>query len=78
MQQYCTGAKASMSCLEGEDGNRVFVLELLLHFADISNPYKPFSICEKWADLVVEVGVSHHDCCDCTIVVVFVATGARL
>jgi len=54
MQQYCTGAKASMSCLEGKDGNRVFVLELLLHFADISNPYKPFSICEKWADLVVE------------------------
>lgn len=32
---------------------RLFVLELLLHCADISNPYKPFEICAKWADLVV-------------------------
>ncbi len=32
----------------------MFVMELLLHCSDISNPYKPFSICAKWADLVVE------------------------
>ena len=27
-------------------------MELFLHCADISNPYKPFNICSKWADLV--------------------------
>jgi hypothetical protein len=27
-------------------------MEILLHCADISNPYKPFHICAKWADLV--------------------------
>ena len=29
-------------------------MELILHCSDISNPYKPFSICAAWADLVVE------------------------
>ena len=33
---------------------RFFVMELVLHCADISNPYKPFAICAQWADLVVE------------------------
>jgi hypothetical protein len=39
-----------------DDKNRMFVMELLLHCSDISNPFKPFDICAKWADLVVEVG----------------------
>ena len=34
--------------------SRFFVMELVLHCADISNPYKPFNICAQWADLVVE------------------------
>lgn len=34
--------------------NRLFFLEMLVHCADISNPIKPFSICEKWAYLVCE------------------------
>ena len=38
-----------------EEGPKMFMLELLLHFADISNPYKPFSICAGWAELVCEV-----------------------
>ena len=29
-------------------------MELVLHCSDISTPYKPFAICAKWADLVVE------------------------
>jgi len=29
-------------------------MELVLHCSDISNPFKPFNICAKWADLVVE------------------------
>ncbi|RYH32744.1 hypothetical protein EON65_00150 [archaeon] len=29
-------------------------MELVLHCSDISNPFKPFALCAKWADLVVE------------------------
>jgi hypothetical protein len=29
-------------------------MELVLHCSDISNPFKPFTLCAKWADLVVE------------------------
>jgi hypothetical protein len=29
-------------------------MELVLHCSDISNPFKPFSQCAAWADLVVE------------------------
>jgi hypothetical protein len=32
----------------------MFIMELVLHCSDISNPYKPFDVCAKWADLVVE------------------------
>jgi cAMP-specific phosphodiesterase 4 len=32
----------------------MFLLELLLHCADISNPCKPFAICEKWSKLIAE------------------------
>ena len=37
-----------------ESTNRLFFLEMLVHCADISNPIKPFDICEKWAYLVCE------------------------
>jgi len=30
-------------------------MELILHCSDISNPFKPYDLCAKWADLVVEV-----------------------
>lgn len=29
-------------------------MELVLHCSDISNPFKPYDLCAKWADLVVE------------------------
>jgi cAMP-specific phosphodiesterase 4 len=29
-------------------------MELFLHCSDISNPFKPFAICEKWANVVAE------------------------
>jgi hypothetical protein len=50
---FCSGEKDTIECF-AEEKNRMFVMELLLHCSDISNPYKPFSICAKWADLVVE------------------------
>ncbi|GMH46197.1 hypothetical protein BSKO_14165 [Bryopsis sp. KO-2023] len=33
--------------------DRVFLLNMLLHCADISNPVKPLEICKKWADRVL-------------------------
>lgn len=41
-----------MECLR-DNNNRIFVMELLLHCSDISNPFKPFDICYKWAELVM-------------------------
>jgi hypothetical protein len=38
-----------------DDKNRIFIMELVLHCSDISNPFKPYALCAKWADLVVEV-----------------------
>ncbi len=51
MRGYCSGRKDEIECF-AEDKNRVFIMELFLHCADISNPYKPFNICARWADLV--------------------------
>lgn len=50
---YCTGESNELKCME-EFKNRLFVMELFLHCADISNPYKSYDICAKWGDLVVE------------------------
>lgn len=50
---FCTGEKDSIDCLR-EEKNRLFIMELVLHCSDISNPFKPFALCAKWADLVVE------------------------
>jgi hypothetical protein len=53
-RKFCTGqSQQRLECLEDHD-QRMFVIELLIHSADVSNPYKKFSICKKWADLVVE------------------------
>lgn len=53
MKDYCNGLTTDVECFK-EEKNRLFVMELVLHCADISNPYKPFELCEKWALLVVE------------------------
>lgn len=49
---YYTGDAATMECLK-DTNNRFFIMEVLLHSSDISNPFKPFPICAKWADLVM-------------------------
>jgi hypothetical protein len=53
IQSFCRGEIAHIECL-AEDSNRLFLLEIMLHFADISNPGKPRIICEKWSNLVAE------------------------
>ena len=50
---FCAGEKDTIDVL-AEEKERMFMMEICLHCADISNPYKPFNICAKWADLVVE------------------------
>ena len=50
---FCSGEKDAIDCFSDEK-NRLFIMELILHCSDISNPYKPFAICAAWADLVVE------------------------
>jgi cAMP-specific phosphodiesterase 4 len=45
----------SGSCPALQDANnRLFLLEIVLHCADISNPVKSFKICERWARMVLE------------------------
>ena len=39
----------------------MLILELVLHCSDVSNPFKPFSICAEWADLVVAEFSSQGD-----------------
>lgn len=51
---FCAGAKDQIDCMT-DDKNRIFIMELVLHCSDISNPFKPYKLCAKWADLVVEV-----------------------
>ncbi len=53
VKAYCTGQKPEIDCLK-DDKNRMFIMELVLHCSDISNPFKPYALCAKWADLVVE------------------------
>lgn len=50
---FCSGQKDEIDCFRDEK-NRLFIMELVLHCSDISNPFKPFKLCAKWADLVVE------------------------
>jgi len=51
--KFCSGQKDTIEAF-AEEKDRMFILEICLHCADISNPFKPFKICAKWADLVVE------------------------
>lgn len=53
MRKFVTGEKDTVDAL-GEEKDRMFLMEICLHCADISNPYKPFNICAQWAELVSE------------------------
>lgn len=53
VRSYCSGASDQIECFADEK-NRHFIMELVLHCSDINNPLKPFKLCSKWADLVVE------------------------
>lgn len=57
---FCRGEKDVIECF-ADDSNRMFIMELILHCSDISNPYKPFAICARWADLVCEEFASQGD-----------------
>lgn len=47
------GDQQQCSELLKHPGNQKLALQALLHAADISNPCKPWKICESWADLVL-------------------------
>jgi hypothetical protein len=51
VKSFYRGAQESIECFQ-DDKNRIFIMELILHCSDISNPFKPFHICSQWADLV--------------------------
>lgn len=51
-KRFCRGQQEQILCLADEK-SKLFFMEVLLHSSDISNPFKPFAICEQWADLVV-------------------------
>jgi len=53
VHKFCAGEKNTIDCL-AQEKDRLFLLEVCLHCADISNPYKPWKICERWAHLVIE------------------------
>ena len=59
-KKYCSGQVQYIECF-AEEKHRLFIMEILLHCADISNPYKPFQICAKWADLVSQEFFSQGD-----------------
>ena len=50
---FTLGESSSVEALN-EEKNRTFLLELCLHCADISNPFKSWKVCERWASLVIE------------------------
>mmetsp|Transcript_11382 Transcript_11382/g.17320 ORF Transcript_11382/g.17320 Transcript_11382/m.17320 type:complete len:850 (-) Transcript_11382:276-2825(-) len=60
VKKFCYGHTDTIECF-GEEKNRIFIMELFLHCADISNPYKPFEICAQWADLVSQEFFSQGD-----------------
>ena len=60
IKSFLSGTSTEVPCLK-EVNQRLFLMELFLHCADISNPYKPFEICKQWADLVVEEFHSQGD-----------------
>ena len=60
MKNFLTGKSSDVPSLK-DVNQRLFIMELFLHCADISNPYKPFEICKAWADVVVEEFFSQGD-----------------
>ena len=59
-REFCMSTKTSLPCMT-DDKNRMLIIELVLHSSDVSNPFKPFSICVDWANLVVEEFASQGD-----------------
>jgi hypothetical protein len=53
VHKFCAGEKNTIDAL-AQEKDRLFILEVCLHCADISNPYKPWKVCERWAHLVIE------------------------
>lgn len=53
IQPFVTGNTDEIPQVLHDSEQRLFMMELLLHCSDISNPYKPFNICKAWSDLVV-------------------------
>jgi len=49
-----TGTMEQRAVLFDNGKNRQFLLNAWMHAADISNPGKNFSICSKWADVVMQ------------------------
>ena len=60
MRDLITNQKHSSACMEDSD-NRLMILGAILHTADISNPLKPFEICEKWAYAIMDEFFSQGD-----------------
>jgi hypothetical protein len=60
IKNFLNGSSMEVPCMQDQD-QRLFIMELFLHCADISNPYKPFTICEAWANIVVEEFHSQGD-----------------
>merc|ERR1712178_632059 len=60
VNQECSDAQAGQTELKPMYLNEVLLkekemwIELFLHFADVSNPLKPFSICKAWAWRVLD------------------------
>jgi len=52
-EKALNGGLAARQKLFQDAKNRQFLLSSWLHSADISNPCKNFSICQKWADVVM-------------------------
>jgi hypothetical protein len=52
-QPFASGQSKEIPPVLLESEQRLFMMELILHCSDISNPYKPYDICRKWSDLVV-------------------------
>jgi len=54
---FCKNEIDTLTCLD-DDKNRLLIVELVLHCSDISNPFKPFDLCQQWANLIViEFGI---------------------
>jgi cAMP-specific phosphodiesterase 4 len=60
VHDFCSGEKDDIEVLK-EPKDRLFIMELCLHCADVSNPYKPVNICQRWAEVVVNEFASQGD-----------------